>query len=78
MQEIVYPVCAENLILQGGVVDVMNSKNIVKVDADSAWFSWFQKNKKDNLTRVLQQSLGRIEDSGINLGKIFSVDSINR
>lgn len=51
----------------------MNQKNtIANIGADYAWFSWFQANRKDKLDLVLKQSLERIENNGINLGKVFS------
>ncbi len=51
----------------------MNQENtIINIGADYAWFSWFQANRKDKLGLALKQSLERIENNGVNLGKVFS------
>ena len=47
-------------------VDVLNR------GADSAWFSSFYEGKMPAFLCALQSSLERIEDSGINLAKVFS------
>lgn len=44
------------------------------VNAD--WFSWFNKNKMKSFAKVLEKSLIKIEKQGINLGKIFSIKTM--
>lgn len=47
-------------------------KTIVNIGADSAWFAWFEANKQNSLDLALKRSLDHVENSGINLGKVFS------
>lgn len=39
------------------------------------WFVWFRANKQDAFEKALVRALERVEDSGINLGEVFSAQN---
>lgn len=50
-----------------------NNDRFHAVEADAQWFAaWHKSDKPERLRKRLQQSLERIENSGINLARVFT------